>query len=273
VAATGARGGGAVNAKRLSAAGALLTVGLCVVAGVARYVAAPVDQLRDTLVYRPAGSATVRAAGLGAEGTVALDQVPEILLLSLLLNEDKKFFEHHGFDFEEIGNSVRAWIGGRDLRGASTLTQQLARTIFQGPGRTIRRKLVEAIDTVKLERSLTKDEILVLYLNNVEWGAGVYGIAAAAAHYFKRSPAELEPMQCVFLVAILPSPRRLAASLETWRIPRATAVRMRRLLAEVRGVLDARAAGDEAGANDAGAGLVAAVRAARERAHGRRAAR
>jgi monofunctional biosynthetic peptidoglycan transglycosylase len=251
----------------------LLAVGLGVAAGVTRYATVPVDRLRDTLVYRPAGAPTTREAGLGVAGNVALDQVPEILLLALLFNEDKKFFEHHGFDFEEIGNSVREWIGGRRLRGASTVTQQLARTIFQGPGRTIRRKLVEAIDTVRLEHTLTKDEVLVLYLNTVPWGPGVYGIAAAAAHYFKRPPAELEPMACVFLAAILPSPGRLAAGFETWRLPPATAARMRRLLGGVRGVLGGRVIGGGGGANEAGAGLLAAVRGARERARDQRAAR
>src|SRR4051812_15920553 len=156
-------------------------VAACVALGAAWWVAAPVEQLRGTYAYRPASGAPPRQAGLGVATNLALADVPEVLLVALLFNEDKKFFEHHGFDVTEIANSVRDWATrGRRLRGASTITQQLARTLFAGSGRTVGRKLVEAVDTVRLERAFTKEEILLLYLNTVEWGRGVHGIGEAA---------------------------------------------------------------------------------------------
>ncbi len=266
-----ARAGRFATAKRLITVGVLLAVGLSVTAGAAFYIAAPVDALRDTLVCRPDGSATTRKAGLRAGANVTLDEIPEILLVALLFNEDKKFFEHHGFDLEEVASSFRDWVRGeRRLRGASTLTQQLARSIFLSRDRTVTRKILEALDAVKLERYFTKDEILLLYVNNVEWGPGVYGVASAAAHYFKRKPAELEPMQSVFLVAILPNAARLAAGFGRRRLPHGTTVRMRRLLGGLRGAADAGDVDDGTVSNDPLARIVPAVRGARERANARR---
>ena len=126
---------------------------------------------------------------------------------------------------------------------------------------------------MKLERHFTKDEILLLYVNNVEWGPGIYGITAAAAHYFARKPAELAPVQSVFLVAILPSTTRVAAGLGDARLRRQITARMKRLLAGVRRAAGARADDDGGVANDPVARIVPAVREARQRAHARRAAR
>ena len=255
------------RAGRFATAAAVLALTSSVVAAAAGYLMAPVGELRASHVYIPAGSATPREAGLAA-ANVGLDEVPEHLLIGLLHSEDKNFFEHHGFDFAEIGASIRQWIrDGRPLRGASTLTQQLARSIFLTRERTFMRKIREAIDTVKLERYFTKDEILLLYLNNVEWGRGVYGIAAAAAHYFEKPPAELDARQCAFLVAILPSPIRLAAAFTRHR---ATPLRMQRVLT----VLQRAAAAHVGGGgepDDALVRLLPSVRKARERASGRRA--
>ncbi len=260
------RGPGA-RALRVAVRVVLLVVTLALAAVVTRYLVAPVGRLRDRITYTPAGATAAREAGLAVTANVGLDAVPEAFLVALLYNEDKKFFEHHGFDVEQIEVSLREWMSGeRRLRGASTVTQQLARTIFEGSGRTFRRKVVEAIDTVKLERTFSKDEILLLYVNTVAWGPGVYGVAAAADHYFKKAPADLDPMECVYLAAILPSPGRLGGDLDSWQVPHATATRMRRLLAGVRGEDGARNRADPV------APLLAAVRAARERAHARRAA-
>jgi membrane peptidoglycan carboxypeptidase len=122
---------------------------------------------------------------------------------------------------------------------------------------------------VKLERHFTKDEILLLYVNNVEWGPGVFGIASAAAHYFQKAPADLEPSQCAFLVAILPNPIRLAAA---FKKRRGTALRMQRVLAVLERAGDDRVAVDGSGSNDPLVRLIPAVREARERATARRAA-
>lgn len=238
-----------------------------VVAVAASYLAAPVGEVRATYVYTPAGSATPREAGLALKTNVGLDEVPEALLVALLYSEDKTFFEHHGFDFAESAASIRVWIAGeRPLRGASTLTQQLARSLFLTRDRTLIRKLREAIDTVKLERYFTKDEILLLYVNNVEWGRDTYGVAAAAARYFGKEPAQLDPRQCAFLVAILPSPIRLAAA---FRKHRGTPLRMQRVLAALQRAADLESvAGGEP--DDLLFRLLTSVHKARERATARR---
>jgi len=211
------------------AAGLVLVTALANV--VVAYVATPVDALRGIYVYTPAAATAPRQAGLAVTTNVGLDQVPESLLVGLLFAEDKTFFSHHGFDFTEIGTSIRLWlVGERPLRGASTLTQQLARTLFLTTDRTLTRKLREAVGTVKLERRLAKDEILTLYLNNVEWAPDVYGIAAAAAHYFRKQPTDLDDRQCAFLVAILPSPARLAARFKRHH---GTPLRMQRVLTAI----------------------------------------
>jgi monofunctional biosynthetic peptidoglycan transglycosylase len=232
------------------------------------YVALPVAALRETLAYRPAGAATSRVTGLHADGIVELDAIPEHLLVALLFNEDKKFFDHHGFDFQEMIVSLREWAtGARRLRGASTLTQQLARSIFLSPDRRLGRKIGEALYTVQLERSFTKDEILVLYVNTVEWGPSVYGIAEAAAHYFRRAPHELEPAESAFLVAILPNPARLA---DAFAKRRGTPLRVQRVLAALALAERPRAAGSDDASEDPLVRLVPAVIQARERATARR---
>lgn len=232
---------------------------------VVRYVTVPVGELRGALVYHPYGSVGPRVAGLAVDANVGLADVPETLLVALLFSEDKKFFQHHGFDFEEIANSLRDYVARRRaLRGASTLTQQLARTIFLTPARTLGRKLSEALYTAKLERYFSKDELLVLYVNNVEWGRGIFGVRSAAAHYLEKQPSEVSRVESAFLVAILPNPVALAAGLKEGRLRRRTAMRMRRLLAELdridRGVADQASDGRD----DLVARLVAGVRRVRQ---------
>ncbi len=244
------------STRRLLVLGALAVAAVCVAVTATLYVGAPVDALRRVVVYQPAGSSTARQAGL-ATTNVALADVPDTLLVALLWNEDKRFLDHHGFDFEELGTGIHEWVTGeRRLRGASTITQQLARMIFLDGSRTLRRKLVEAVYTVKLERRFAKREILLLYLNNVEWGPDVYGLAAATRHYFGKAPSELTRGECVFLAAILPDPKRLGAGFRERHFSRGTRIRVARLTTAVDRVLAARDAPVDA--NDV-ARVVAAV--------------
>jgi penicillin-binding protein 1A len=244
-------------ARKAIAYGALALVVLGAIAAAAVYVTAPVDDLRRVVSYTPVGAATPRDAGL-ARPNVTLDELPDTLLLAVLFNEDKTFVEHRGFDLAEAGVSIREWIRReRRLRGASTITQQLARMIFLAPDRTVRRKLVEAAYTIKLERRFSKREILTLYLNNVEWGPRVYGVDAAAAHYFRKRPRHLTARECIFLAAILPSPARLTRGLDEGRLPYGAAVRIERLTA---GVRRATELDGTIGTGDPVAGLMAAVR-------------
>lgn len=127
---------------------------------------------------------------------------------AVLAAEDDRFYLHFGFDLEEIQNAIDRAKRGRRLRGASTLTQQVAKNLFLWEGRSFIRKGYEAYLTVVLEVCLPKDRILDLYLNLAEWGDGVFGAEAAARAHFKKSARALTPMESARLAAILPSPRR-----------------------------------------------------------------
>ncbi len=128
---------------------------------------------------------------------------------AVLVAEDINFFSHHGFELREI----RAVIGealeeGELRRGASTITQQLARNLWLSPSRNPLRKLKEAILTWQLERTLDKRRILELYLNVAELGRGVYGVGAASRRYFGKPVADLSETEAAALAASLPNPTR-----------------------------------------------------------------
>ena len=130
---------------------------------------------------------------------------------AVLAAEDDRFYLHYGFDFEEIGNAIeRARRGGR-LRGASTITQQVAKNLFLWEGQSYVRKGAEAYLTLILELCLSKDRILDLYLNLAEWGDGVFGAELAARKHFRKSARNLSREEAARLAAILPAPRRWPA--------------------------------------------------------------
>jgi monofunctional biosynthetic peptidoglycan transglycosylase len=121
----------------------------------------------------------------------------------VIIAEDSRFKTHHGIDFVEMRE---AWAAGGH-RGASTITQQLAKNLYLSPSRSIFRKLKEAVTAVRLERALSKDRILELYLNVAELGPGVWGMNAASEAYYGVTPARLTPAQAAALAATLPQPR------------------------------------------------------------------
>jgi len=142
---------------------------------------------------------------------VGLPQISPYLIQSVVEAEDARFFDHRGFDWENIWKALLTDLWERRFAvGGSTLTQQVARNLFLSPARTPIRKLKEAVLTHHLERDLTKARILELYLNIVEWGPGVYGADAAAQKYFNKSAAELRLSEAVRLAAALPNPRQLS---------------------------------------------------------------
>lgn len=138
---------------------------------------------------------------------VPLDQVSPHLLQAVLVAEDIEFFQHGGFSFAEMRAAVtRALERGAPPRGASTLTQQLAKNLWLSPDRSALRKLREAVLTWKLERALSKRRILEIYVNVVQFGPGIWGVGAAAARYFGDAPLWLTPAQAASLAAGLPRP-------------------------------------------------------------------
>ena len=138
-----------------------------------------------------------------------LDQISPDLWHAVVLAEDDAFFQHHGFDFLQLKRAARTnWKRKRYAFGASTITQQLARTLYLSSHKNLLRKAKEALITRRLEKTLPKKRILELYLNVVEWGPEVYGAEAAAQYYFKKSALDLTSDEAISLAAILPSPRR-----------------------------------------------------------------
>jgi monofunctional glycosyltransferase len=127
---------------------------------------------------------------------------------AVIAAEDQRFLDHGGFDLEAIEKAYEKNARkGRIIRGASTISQQLARNLFLSPRRTYWRKADEAVITLMIEVVLGKRRILELYLNVIEWGDGIYGAEAAAQHYYEEPAADLDPEEAAHLAAMIPSPR------------------------------------------------------------------
>src|SRR5262245_6516697 len=128
---------------------------------------------------------------------------------AVVIAEDSSFFQHSGYDIDEIKESVkRNWREKRFARGASTITQQLAKNLYLSTSRNPLRKIREFLIAQELEQTLSKQRIFEIYLNVIEWGDGVYGIGPAARRYFAKSAAELLPEEAAVLAAMIPNPRR-----------------------------------------------------------------
>lgn len=139
---------------------------------------------------------------------VPLEQVSEHLLVAILVSEDINFFHHKGVDWSAWPEAFRQWREGRRLRGASTISQQLAKNLFLSRKRSLTRKFVEMRLAWLLERQLGKRRILELYVNIAEFGPGIFGAEAASQTYFGCSAKELTPAQAALLAAAIPAPAR-----------------------------------------------------------------
>lgn len=138
-----------------------------------------------------------------------LEAISPQLPLAVIAAEDQKFPDHHGLDLESIRKALRE--KRRRPRGASTISQQLAKNLYLWSGRSLVRKGIEAWLTLIMEATWPKDRIMEIYLNTVEFGPGVYGVATASRRFFGRSPRRLSRRQAALLAAVLPSPKRMSA--------------------------------------------------------------
>lgn len=157
-----------------------------------------------------AGARRIRVMAPGADGYLPLSRI-EMLGAAFRTLEDGRFFDHDGFDREQIANAL--WhnlIRGAVQRGASTISQQTTRNLWLGVDRSAARKLQEALLTTRLEAEVPKHRILELYLNLIELGPGLYGVEAAAQHYFGKSAADLSVRETVHIAALAPAPSRFA---------------------------------------------------------------
>lgn len=143
---------------------------------------------------------------------VRWDRISPQAALAVIAAEDQNFATHHGFDFESIQKALDAHERGRRLRGASTISQQVAKNVFLWSGRSFVRKGFEAYFTVLIELTWSKRRILEVYLNIVELGDGVFGVEAASQRYFQKPAAHLGPEEAALLAAVLPNPLRLKAN-------------------------------------------------------------
>jgi membrane peptidoglycan carboxypeptidase len=142
---------------------------------------------------------------------VALDMVAPMMVNAVIAAEDNNFATHGGVDYMGVLRAALAnYRRGKISQGASTITQQLARNSFELRERTYRRKFLEMFLAQRIERNLTKDQIMELYLNRVYFGSGFYGVDAAARGYFGRSAKELDIGQCAMLAGLLKSPQALS---------------------------------------------------------------
>ena len=132
--------------------------------------------------------------------------------LAVIVSEDQRFFEHTGFDLNAITRALNEHGGGGRLRGASTISQQVAKNLFLWPGRSLIRKGLEAWLTGWLERLWSKRRILEVYLNIAQFGPCLFGAGAASDRYFNTEAIALTPREAALLATVLPNPQRLRAS-------------------------------------------------------------
>lgn len=135
------------------------------------------------------------------------DDISDYLKLAVIASEDQNFPTHHGFDFDAIQQALQHNAKGGSLRGASTISQQVAKNIFLWSGRSWLRKGVEVWFTAWLEVLWGKERVLEIYLNSAEWGEGIFGAEAAAQYYFHVPAKNLTKEQASLLAAVLPNPR------------------------------------------------------------------
>jgi monofunctional biosynthetic peptidoglycan transglycosylase len=167
---------------------------------------------------------------------VPLADMGTALPLAVLAGEDIAFFDHGAADLRELADALLDWGRGHRLRGASTVSQQLARILFLSPERTVVRKASELRVAWWLDRELGKRRVLELYLNVVEFGPGLLGGGAAAAHFFGKAPSSLTDEEAAGLAAAIPSPSRdnPANATELWRFRRDIILRRMQRAARLR---------------------------------------
>jgi len=140
---------------------------------------------------------------------VPITRISPYMLRAVVIAEDDKFWTHEGFDFDAMEKALEKDIKKKKLKaGGSTISQQLAKNLYLSPSKDPVRKVKEAILTWRIERNLSKRRIIEIYLNVAEWGDGIFGIEAAARHYFHKPASALGPQEAALLASVLPNPRK-----------------------------------------------------------------
>ncbi|MDE6472461.1 MAG: transglycosylase domain-containing protein [Clostridia bacterium] len=145
---------------------------------------------------------------LKSEKYVEYSQIPQLLSDAFIAVEDKRFYSHHGIDYVRIAGALLNNIKGNRTQGASTITQQLAKNVYYSSEQTFSRKFKEMQTAIKLEKMLSKDEIMEYYLNMLYFGSGEYGVKNASLRFFDKSLDELNALECAMLAGIVKSPTK-----------------------------------------------------------------
>jgi monofunctional biosynthetic peptidoglycan transglycosylase len=164
---------------------------------------------------------------------ISYGAIPKDAINAVIISEDGTFWTHSGFDWFEFRESIeRNLKEGRAARGASTITQQLVKNLYLSPSKSPLRKLREWVLTWYMERTLSKQRILELYLNVIEWGWGIYGIESASVQYFGKSASFLSREESARLAAVIPNPRRYRVDKETRYLERRSQLILNRMAAQ-----------------------------------------
>jgi monofunctional biosynthetic peptidoglycan transglycosylase len=241
-----ARSGGA-RPRRLQTIALVLALGL---AGGAFAVWRSLPDVRPLGHKPPASTAFIdlrrREAALAGRAFALrwtwrpLERISPFLQAGVVIAEDARFWQHEGVDWDALEKAAeRNWQKGRIAGGGSTITQQLAKNLFLSPSKNPVRKIRELLIARRLEAELSKERLLELYLNIVEWGDGVFGAEAAARLWFGRGADELSPVQAARLALALPNPRTRAPGVRSTDLDRRAARLVQALYTE--GLVDAAA--------------------------------
>lgn len=165
---------------------------------------------------------------------VKLNQISKYAKWAIIFSEDWSFYDHEGIDIEQMKTAFNQMLEKRKFRGASTITQQMVKNVYLSRSRTVWRKIHEIILAQKVEKILTKDKILEVYLNVIEYGPGIYGIKNAARHYFQKNPSELLSREGAFLALMLPAPEKYYISFKKKCLTKFARARLRNILRKIR---------------------------------------
>jgi monofunctional biosynthetic peptidoglycan transglycosylase len=224
----------------LRKAGRILAVIAASLFAIAAYVYLTTPDVRYLRTKNPDSTAFIdlRASEARAKGQkpkrvqqwVSYGRISPHLVRAVLVTEDAKFWQHDGLDYEQIRESMEMNIErGEFARGASTITQQLAKNLFLSPSKNPLRKMRELLIARRLEAELPKQRILEIYLNVIEWGDGIFGAEAAARSYFGKRASQLSQPESALLAAAVANPRLMNPGSPTARLRRRQQMVMRRM--------------------------------------------
>ena len=187
------------------------------------YFSTDVDQLNKNYPHRMISKDTEVGFVVEIKSTrpiywVESKEISSFAKWAIILSDDSSFYQHEGINLVQIGEALREIVDGARFKGASTIAQQVVKTIYLLNSRDLARKLAEAVLAHKVQKALSKEKILEIYLNSIEYGPGIYGIKAAAHHYFQKTAADINPKEAAFLAMLLLSPKSNDTSFETKRL-------------------------------------------------------